>query len=372
MGTAPQRCCGGGVFDATGRLLLDTGGSVDHSYMVPFQGDDDDDAELAVGSGNSVHILDTDGTPFSDPVGETFGYPCVIPGGGGDRDRLGFPQGVIGTNGSWRWNQTLLWSDPGGCVVADLDRDGVLEMITPVGAGVVVVDAETGAVRLTMDNWQPARASMPLVADVNEDGHADIVQGFWAGDRPGVIAWEHDGEGRASVADGWHQVNEDEVSIDESGDVIEEPGAWWLEGRGVRARRVETGGDLVDLQVRVLDACAVVCATGPVEITIEVANAGRKAASGSMILVVQSGADGSFLAETSVPTLSAGGSTLVIVDVALSSWPEAGVLVEIGASQEEVTPTTTLERGPRRSVPEHHPLSPRPQPPKALRVRHPS
>lgn len=69
-----------------------------------------------------------------------------------------------------------------------------------------------------------------------------------------------------------------------------------------------------------IDACAVDCATGPVELTLQVQNPGQVNLT-TVATVTVSSPDGSVLAEGKIAALQSGEGRIKVMDLPLAGWP---------------------------------------------------
>ncbi len=306
----------GAIFRA-GHLVADFDEPSELSWVMPAQRDADDDAEAFWWRDYArMGWVEADGeVPFTADAA-WYNLGCVLPGAEGGRDRVAFAMGVIDGDGVVRWDADAAESAYEGCVTVDLDRDGGLDLVSARGESFVVLDANSGAVHLATEvGVVRERPTQPMVVNLDADPAAEVVV-FANGQ---LVALEHDGPGWAAVAGGWHQFNEDEVSVLADGTVNPAPGAWWLEGRGVRHRRALPGADLADLRVEVLDACAVDCTQGPVELTLQVENAGLVDLTAAASVTVSS-PGGAVLAGGKIAALASREGRIKVMDLPLDPW----------------------------------------------------
>ncbi len=174
---------GGAVHTHTGALVWSntTAGS-GRSAVADF--DSDGLGEIVVNRGGTVYMLDTNGTLlWSGAIGGTgTGAPCV-----GDFDGDGDPDVAAATGtylrawtggGSALWTKAIRDSSSSGasCTTFDFDGDGQHEVLYADEYDLFVLDGTTGAVLYVNDNHASGTLwEHPVVADVDNDGNAEIV-----------------------------------------------------------------------------------------------------------------------------------------------------------------------------------------------------
>jgi hypothetical protein len=133
----------------------------------------------------------------------------------------------------------------GGCSMADLDADGVYEVLAQGEGGFFIFDGITGDVLVDRSDLPTGfRDSAPVVADIDGDNSAEIVlvteyeivalgpaTGRWARTRPV-----------------WNQLTYDITSIRDDGSLVSVPVAPWSTYRSFRAQPAHDG-ELPDLEL---------------------------------------------------------------------------------------------------------------------------
>ncbi|MGH9387269.1 MAG: PKD domain-containing protein [Vicinamibacterales bacterium] len=161
-------------------------------YVAIANLDDDPSAEIVVVSNGLVYALNHDGTdaPFWNAPSN---MPVPLPGGGqggaptiADVDGDGVAEiGVAGAgfytvfnrDGSIRWKAVISdrTSNATGSTVFDLDGDGSIEVIYRDEAHLRIYRGTDGVLLAKMPIGSSTWSEVPVVADVDNDGHADIV-----------------------------------------------------------------------------------------------------------------------------------------------------------------------------------------------------
>ena len=136
--------------------------------------------------GNSVRVRLIDGAD-----GHTIWGPSLVDGCGGaptvaDVDGDGYPEiGVAGMRDYFclATDGALKWRDPGqdltssaaGSSVFDFEGDGAAELAYADELRLRIYDGATGAVRYELPNPNGTTWENPTLADVDRDGHAEVV-----------------------------------------------------------------------------------------------------------------------------------------------------------------------------------------------------
>jgi hypothetical protein len=128
-----------------------------------------------------------------------------------------------------RWNISdgVPWgAASGGCSMADLDADGVFEVLAQSGAGLFIFDGQTGNQLLFDPTYATsARDSAPIVADVDADGSAEIalITGPDAKDMQTIVVLGP-AKGRwARTRPVWNQFAYDVTSVRDDGTILGTP-----------------------------------------------------------------------------------------------------------------------------------------------------
>lgn len=165
----------------------------------------------------------------------------------------------------------------------------------------------------------------PIVADLDRDGHADIVyasNGYTHPNERALIALSHAGAGWAPVGTAWPSHDFAQVSPAADGSVPAYLGPYW-ETLGVyRARTSDDRVETPDLAVQITDVCVADCTLGPVEVAVWVWNEGviDTPAGGEVSLYAVSSGVRTLVATQTLPTVQAGealGGTFFSLDPAV-------------------------------------------------------
>ena len=153
---------------------------------------DDPFPEIVVVAKNQIYMLNHDGTDVASWNPPTHG-PITLPDGGdggspniGDVDGDGIPEiGVAGQLGYMLFNRdgTLRWksaisdhsSHSTGSTMFDFDRDGTMEIVYRDEISLRIYRGSDGVLLAKTPVGSSTWTEQPVVADVDNDGHADIV-----------------------------------------------------------------------------------------------------------------------------------------------------------------------------------------------------
>lgn len=237
---SPDVVAGNTVYDAAGAIQYRNAGLPD-GYNAVANFDDDSLAEVVLVANGAVWLLD-------DTMAVKWG-PVAIPGGGyggpptiADFDGDGEPEvGVAGasryavfeTNGTLKW-QTVVQdssSNRTGSSVFDFQLDGSAEVVYGDELYLRVFNGMDGSVLFQTPKSSCTWYEYPLVADVDGDGHAEILGvannncGF--GPQRGVFLWGDDGSW-VDTRDVWNQHTYHITNVMQDGTIPTEEQPNWL------------------------------------------------------------------------------------------------------------------------------------------------
>jgi hypothetical protein len=175
---------GNAAYDIDGNALWYDNSNYDGTVSVANL-DSDPEGEMIVSSGASVRALDTDGSVMWGPR-TIQGANIVSPAAIGDVDNDGMPEILVAGGNTLlclNHDNTVLWSasvtdETGatGASIFDFEGDGIPEVVYIDEVEMVAFDGMTGAVKFYNSNHSSdTMYDYPVVADVDADGHAEIV-----------------------------------------------------------------------------------------------------------------------------------------------------------------------------------------------------
>lgn len=184
---------------------------------------------------------------------------------------------------SWAFDEGDLAG--GGLSLADLDADGVYEIIVLRPSGLSVLSGLTGEVLAeTTEVGTAARDSAPIIADIDGDGSAEIVALASSGTSAGEVVALGPATGRwARTRPIWNQLAYDAAAVRDDGTLVRFGTPGWL---GLQAFRAQPGrdGELPDLAVSLSATDGEVCDEPAVLVRVGVRNIGSADAPAGALL----------------------------------------------------------------------------------------
>ena len=272
----------GSLYDSDGDLLWTTGEVGNYGFWpILINADSDDEAEIGF-VGQNWSLWEADGTEIYTTAYNTTaqpGPPCAGDFDGDGTAEVAWPayQNFV----MYELDGTQVWSVPmddtsglAGCSGYDLDNDGALEVLFADQSSFTIFDGRTGA-ELYSDNTHvsPTIFEYPTVADIDHDGHANIVVAHYGGANA-VTAYEHNGSGWPASGTTWNVHDFAITNINPDGSVPQYPEASWTKYNVYRARVAADDPSTPDLIAEITDICVLDCTYGPVTVGVQVANQG--------------------------------------------------------------------------------------------------
>lgn len=283
---------GENVYDNEGEVLWAAEVDEDeHIYYVSavFNADDDADAEVLMVSYYDAVLFEPDGEEISTLTQDLIlgGPPCVA-----DFDGDGEPEIAIPDFYGIRVHEvdgTELWADTEvvygyllqGCSAFDFDADGAAELIWGGSTAITVYDGATGQYYFQETDWAGyGYMEYPLVADVDNDGSAEIIVASagtneLAAGYDGMSAFGHPFQLWAGAGGSWGSYDYRVENVMDDGSVPTEPEGW--ETHNVMRSRPFTSEPVVtDLAISYVDSCVTACPGGYATIGFQVWNQGAE------------------------------------------------------------------------------------------------
>jgi len=199
--------------------------------------DDDDFPEIVLVGKGRTYLLEHDGTViWSSPIpgGGDGGAPTIA-----DMDGDGLLEiGVAGAANYVVYNHdgSILWQYPTqdtsshrtGSSVFDFQGDGRAEVVYADETKLRIWDGRTGAVLFEHPNLSGTTLEYPVIADINNDGAAEIIFGGNSGNTRGLFALKSAGVPWAPTRSIWNQHSYHITNINDDGSVPQNELPSWL------------------------------------------------------------------------------------------------------------------------------------------------
>jgi hypothetical protein len=259
---------------AAGNTVYEHDGSVKWEYtyvgsnsscggQIPCDGftaianfDDDDEGEVVIVRLGEVFVLDDDGTelhrasiPVDNCNANEGGPPTVADFDGDGRPEIGtassdyyvvvdwdcdpaaLPAECVGDWIRWQATNEDCSSRVTGSSVFDFEGDGAAEVIYADETTMRIFDGSTGAVLFTDDTHNShTRIEMPVIADVDDDGNAEIVIPE-NGTSTGLVVWEDAADNWVRTRRVWNQHGYHITHVETDGTIPAVPEVNWLNER---------------------------------------------------------------------------------------------------------------------------------------------
>ena len=319
------------VYDANGQIVwrrTDLPSSGGFTAVGNF--DEDPYPEIVLVTSGRVYLL--------EHTGATKWGPVAIPGGGrgaptvGDFDGDGEPEiGVAGasrylvfeTNGSIKWQKITQdkSSYRTGSSLFDFNADGRVEVVYADEYHLRVYDGATGAVLKSKRVGAGTTLEYPVIADIDNDSHAEIVIGSndsRYSSRRGLLAFEAPDDNWAATRSIWNQHSYHITNINDDGGIPQHEQHSWLVHNSYRLntfvdRDPLAAPDLSVALLKLIDRGA----GRPFSLRVRVGNGGATSSLDGVRLDFHEGdpdVGGALLSSTTLEALPAGGYRDIVID----------------------------------------------------------
>lgn len=288
--------------------------------------DEDDFAEVVLISFGRLYVLEHTGEIKWGPVsigGGAGGTPTIADVDGDGEPEIGIAGSryfsVFETDGSvkWRYPVSDFSSARTGSSVFDFQGDGRAELVYADEYFLRVFDGETGEVLLQESNRSGTTLEYPVIADIDNDGSAEIIFGsnFGAPNTQGVRAFgslNNDWVGTRAI---WNQHSYHINNINDDGTVPVHEKPSWLDHNTYRLNRFPGAGsqDIHDLTLGLLTVVDN-GAGSPLSLTARIGNAGALQSPATTVAFYRNSLAGELLGEIPLDALQADTYTKVKLD----------------------------------------------------------
>jgi hypothetical protein len=228
-----------------GQLFWTSGEPPSHPHVANF--DDDDDPEVLLTNTNGMMLLEHDGTVKFGPVRPTapepgpncWGKPAVVHDFNGDgiadvaastcTDYTVYGVGAGGVTLQWT-NDVVDMSGLATATAFDFLGDGTSEAIYADETQVYVFDGLDGSISLSSPRSSGTLIEYPVVADVDNDGSAEIVyvSNYNSGDGPAITVLRDRDDRWIPARRIWNQYSYHVTNVREDGTIPRQMKKSWL------------------------------------------------------------------------------------------------------------------------------------------------
>ncbi len=270
------------VYDHRGDVEWTMAGGSNSRMAAVVNVDSDDDAEVFLAS-DRLYLYDTNGTQLNATGNfgsNNPGPPCAADFDGDGEVEIAVPASaqfyMFDTDGTELWRSTMQdVSGLAGCSGYDMDGDGIYEVLFADEVAVRLYNGVDGSVLYESSAHNSLTLyEYPVVADVDNDGSAEIVIAENGFGRMGITVYGHAGDGWPASGPTWASHDFAVTNIEADGTVPQYPEESWLTYNVFRARPAVDDPSAPDLLGEVVDVCVADCDNGPIKISVQVRNQG--------------------------------------------------------------------------------------------------
>ena len=318
---------GNKVYDAGGTALWSNAGAGSGNFGAVADVDGDPEGEVFFVSGGTAYLHDSDGsliTSFAVPGGSIPGPPRMADFDGDGKVEIAIPNStqisVFDVDGTRLWSATMQDnSGLAGCSGYDVDGNGAYEVLFADEIAFRIYDGTAGTILYENRNHASGTVwEYPVIADVDNDGSAEIVVADNGGTWQGVTVFGHSGDGWPKSGTTWATHDFAVTNIEPDGHVPSPPEPSWQVYNVFRARPSVDDPSSADLLVDITDVCVMDCDYGPVKIGVQVTNqGGADVDAGVQVAVYADDGSPRFITSVALPAVPAG-TTIAGIEVELT------------------------------------------------------
>ncbi len=355
-----QELITGNAFYRMDGSLKNLSGDIEDGYVAVGNLDGDDEGELVVVRSGEVTAYQHNFDRLWGPValGSSQGGPPTIADFDGDgAAEIGVASAslytVLDTDGSTLWSREVQDGTSGvtGSSVFDFEGDGIAEVVYADETRLWVFNGPDGAIKLeSTDHTSNTWLENPTIADVDGDGHADIVlghnayQGEPVNNFYGLTVIADQGESWLGTRQIWNQHAYHITNISDDATVPADPEINWLSYNNFRSGDLHAGqgSAATDLVPEILAVCED-CEDGRVYLWARARNEGAAATVPGVTLSVYSGAELLDEVVLSEPIPAGMSSAGVVFELAPESLAGLRLVVSGGTECDDTNNSTTWE-----------------------------
>jgi hypothetical protein len=139
---------------------------------------------------------------------------------------------VLEHDGSTKWSQTTIDASSyrTGSSVFDFEGDGKAEVVYADERHLFIYDGTTGAILEQISNRSGTTLEYPVIADIDNDGHAELLLGVSSGDASskGLLAYQSVDDNWVATRNIWNQHTYHITNINDDGTIPAEEEPSWL------------------------------------------------------------------------------------------------------------------------------------------------
>jgi hypothetical protein len=267
-----QVIVGNAIYDTDGSILWQNGQGDGFVAVGNFDGDPE--GEIVVARTGTLRLQDHNGTVLwtrPNLTGSTIGPPTIADFNNDGRPEIGVAGNgvymVVDEAGQTLWSRPTVDYSSGftGSAVFDFEGDGAAEVVYADENDVWVFNGINGEVKMKEDRHSSATCSeYPTIADVDNDGHAEIIyaSGAFSGQyETGVTVIGDSNDSWRAGSRAWNQHAYYLTNVNDDGTIPTSVDTNWLSYNTFRSGDLSAGqrGEYADLIVEIEDVCQELC-----------------------------------------------------------------------------------------------------------------
>ena len=251
-------------------------------WSAIFDANGDGLPDVAMIGGGQYGVYNGDGSKIAQTSANASqpGAPCVADFDGDGHADIAWPSSAALVMYHAK-DAKQIWSVPiddssglASCSGYDVDGDGAYEILYADEHTFSILDGRTGSTRYSWNKHASGTLwEYPSVADVTQDGHADVIvagNDYWIAGTAGVTVFGSTTGTWLKSGTTWHTHDFAVTNINDDGTVPAVPDPWWSIYNVYRSRP-SVDGAATDLRAAIVDVCFAACEpTSPVKVAVQV------------------------------------------------------------------------------------------------------